>query len=146
MIRVAAIPALLLFAACGGPAAPALGVEDVRVLAPLPGSEAAVAYLTIVNAGTADARLMGVHSPQYAAATLHSSEITDGVSRMRPLDALTVPAGERAALTEGGRHVMLTEPRTPLAVGDPVSLELRFADGTLLVVDATLADRLAGTG
>lgn len=146
MIRAVAIPALMLVAACGGPAGPALGVEDVRVFAPLPGTGTAVAYLTIVNGGTTEARLTGIRSPQYATATLHQSEVIDGVSRMRPIDAVTVPAGGRAALTEGGRHVMLTGPRTPLSVGDAVSLELRFDDGSLLVVDARLGDRLAGTG
>src|SRR5690606_34804171 len=41
------LAALFLLGGCGGDNGPSLAAEDVSVLAPLPGQEAAVAYLTL---------------------------------------------------------------------------------------------------
>jgi copper(I)-binding protein len=62
---------------------------------------------------------------------------------MRPVDALTIPAGETVALDPGGFHVMLIDPVAPLAEGGQVRLVLTFeAAGEIEV----LADVVATGG
>ena len=53
----------------------------------------------------------------------------DGVSRMRHVASLQVPAGGSVALAPGGLHLMLMQPRQSPALGDSVDIELELADG-----------------
>lgn len=55
---------------------------------------------------------------------------------MRPVEAIPIPAGGEQALVPGGYHLMLMEPKGEIAVGDVVSLTLRFRSGATVTVDA----------
>ncbi len=46
--------------------------------------------------------------------------------RMRPLDALEIPANTTLKLEPGGTHVMLTGLEQPLEAGSELPLTLRF--------------------
>lgn len=117
--------AALLAAGCA-PSAPAIEVSDAWARATAPGQSSGAIYATIANQGSAD-RLIGVSS-SVGMAMLHRSDNVGGVSRMRMLADLPVPADGQVALAPGGTHVMLTGLRAPLVVGDELSLTLRFAE------------------
>jgi len=53
-------------------------------------------------------------------------KVDAGVMRMRGVAALEVKPGETLELKPGGYHVMLSELRQPLKVGDKFPLILRF--------------------
>jgi copper(I)-binding protein len=85
------------------------------------------AYFTIHNRGNEPDRLVGVQSGIADTAELHSNTMdAQGVMRMRPLDAIEVPAGGEAALEPGGNHVMLMGLKHPLDVGTTFPLTLVF--------------------
>lgn len=77
--------------------------------------------------------LRAVTSPAFGRVELHKTEESGGVARMVALPSLAV--GPRPVqLTPGGIHLMLWEPREPIALGDRVPLRLVFDDGDALAV------------
>jgi copper(I)-binding protein len=129
-------------AACQQDPGPAIAITDVRIIAPMPGSNAGVAYFTITNNGTVPIVITGVRSPQFDRIEMHETSLDDqGVSRMKQLPQLSIPAGTSAAFTTGGQHLMLMGARPDTAAGSPVTLEFEYGDG-LLLVSATLQSRL----
>jgi hypothetical protein len=107
------------------------------------------AYLKVRNGGDAADRLVGVASEVADRAALHASVVQDGVMRMRPVDAVEVPAGGEAVLEPGGLHVMLIGLKAPLEEGDSFALRLVFEDAGEVEVVTTIEDIAhggAGTG
>ena len=130
---------LLLVALLAGTAACASEAAHVRAsgawIRVLPGALPAGAYVTLHNGGDHPAVLRGARSARYAEVMLHQSSSTGGMSRMRMVDALVVPAHGTATLAPGGYHLMLAQPKQPVQPGDTVRLELQFADGSTLPTD-----------
>ncbi|WP_237068605.1 copper chaperone PCu(A)C [Microbulbifer guangxiensis] len=95
----------------------------------LPGLNTSAAYLELDNGADRDLRLVGVQLSNRpgGVASLHTTEERDGISRMRPLKVLPIPAGQTLKMAPGGLHVMLEGVR--LRAGDSLSLELQFANG-----------------
>jgi periplasmic copper chaperone A len=98
------------------------------------------AYLTVRNGGAADDRLIGVASEVAGRAELHGSEMQDGVMRMRPVEAVEVPAHGQAALEPGGLHVMLIGLKAPLEEGGSFALTLTFENAGEVEVVTTIED------
>ena len=98
------------------------------------------AYLTVRNAGAADDRLIGVASEVADRAELHGSEMQDGVMRMRPVEAVEVPAHGQAALEPGGLHIMLIGLKAPLEEGGSFALTLTFENAGEVEVVTTIED------
>jgi copper(I)-binding protein len=90
----------------------------------VPGQSSSAAYFTIRNTGGPD-RLMSVSSRD-AGPSLHSTTIDNGVMRMRPLEAIEIPANSKVELKPGGVHLMLMGLKRPLEAGSSVPLDLKF--------------------
>ncbi|HKL62085.1 MAG TPA: copper chaperone PCu(A)C [Woeseiaceae bacterium] len=114
---------------------PDVAVEDPWVRAVPPGASATAGYFVLVNAGGDDLVLESVSAGGVARAEIHETRMADGVMRMRELDVVTIPAGETLAFAPGGLHLMLFADPLP-AAGSAVTLELGFADGTVLAFEA----------
>jgi copper(I)-binding protein len=119
--------AALLLASCskGGP--PDIRISDAWARETISGQTSTAAYMVLTNRGSGDDRLVSVSAQAPAMAMLHSSDSSDAVSRMRPMESgLAIPAGATVELKPGGTHVMVTGIRAPLNVGDTVTLTMRF--------------------
>lgn len=77
-----------------------------------------------------EASLVGVSSPAAGAAEMHSMTHENGMMKMRPIKALSLPAGKPVDLAASGEHVMLLKLKHPLKEGDtvPLTLTIQFAD------------------
>jgi copper(I)-binding protein len=117
----------LLLAACAGEQGPPLAIEGIEVTQP--GTRMSAGYLTLSNATGEPIVITRVSSPQYARVELHETTVVDSVSRMRPLDELTVPARGSVTLERGGKHLMLMGPVDPL---DRIELNFHSVDAVLL--------------
>jgi copper(I)-binding protein len=93
-------------------------------------------YMTIENRSRESRRLVSVTSPQFARAEMHETRIEDGMARMRPVEALELPPGERVALAPGGVHLMLFDPVSALAPNTHATLRLTLDNGWLFEVEA----------
>ena len=95
------------------------------------------AYVTLLNRG-ADAALVGAETPASARVELHNHVRDGDVVRMRRVDSVALPAGERVALAPGGLHMMLLGLAAPLEEGASFPLTLRFEDGDSLTVTVSV--------
>jgi periplasmic copper chaperone A len=130
--------------ACGwAPASPdalrggSLTVRDAWVRAADQGGLSA-AYLTIANGTPGDDVLVGVSAPDLAASvSLHETTTDDdGMTGMRHVMAIAIPAGGSLALEPGGNHVMLEDLVRELVAGDTVQLVLTFERAGPVTFDA----------
>lgn len=125
MMKSTLLFAVLLLASCKPASAPpAVSVDGAWARATVPGQSGSAAYFTIRNAGGED-KLLTVSSPA-ADASLHSTSMDNGVMRMRPLEALDIPAKGTVELKPGGTHVMLMGLKQPLSAGATLALDLKF--------------------
>jgi copper(I)-binding protein len=119
--------ARLILAACllgaAGPA-PAVRVDQPWARATAPHQDETSVYLTL-TASMPD-RLVAVAAQGAGMAMLHQSSTIDGVSQMRDMDGLDLPAGRKIALAPRGTHIMLMGLAHPLMAGTILTLTLTF--------------------
>jgi copper(I)-binding protein len=96
------------------------------------------AFLTIVNSGGSDDRLIGAETPVAAKAELHRTIEENGIMKMRPVAELEIKAGGKAELKPGGYHVMLTGLTAPLKEGASFPLTLTFAKAGKIATTVTV--------
>ena len=89
-------------------------------------------FATVRNPCEAPVRVVGASSPSFGSVELHETTRVDGVSRMRHIHALDVPAGGSVKLAPGGLHLMLMQPVAALQLGARVPVELELDDGRRL--------------
>lgn len=115
----------VLLTACGAPKPP-LVVSELEITKPMPGRSMSAGYLVLTNNTDEPLRITSVDSPQFGSVEVHETTITEGVSRMRELVELIVPAHGSVTLERGGKHLMLMRPTD---LEDTVVLQF-FSDGT----------------
>lgn len=133
---VKAIAAVALALAASGTAqalrpAPAacLLLEQGWVRAPMTGRAMTAGYGQLHNRCAHAVSLVGLHSAQARHVELHRTEITDGISRMRPVPGLQLAAGQRVSLEPGGLHLMLHGLQPGVVPGSQLELEIDDGNG-----------------
>ncbi|MDO5504821.1 MAG: copper chaperone PCu(A)C [Pseudoxanthomonas suwonensis] len=86
-------------------------------------------FMQVVNTCDQPVAIMAADSPFYGHVELHETRTEDGVSKMRKVDALTVPADGRIELAPGGLHLMLMDPVDGLGPGDTVKVRFSLDNG-----------------
>lgn len=93
----------------------------------LPGQKAGGGFVTIVNNGGDDDRLVAVSTPGVARSEIHEMAVVDDVMKMRALgEGLPLPAGETVELKPGGFHLMFMGVEQPFKEGGMVPVVLTF--------------------
>jgi copper(I)-binding protein len=133
---VKAIVAVALVLAASGAAhalrpAPAacLLLEQGWVRAPMAGRAMTAGYGQLHNRCAHTVSLVGLHSAQARHVELHRTEITDGISRMRPVPGLQLAAGQHVSLEPGGLHLMLHGLQPGVVPGSQLELEIDDGNG-----------------
>lgn len=106
-----------------------------------PGVDVGAAYVTLQS--TVDDALVGLSiAPDVAAAAELHEVFTDddGVSEMRQLPAIELPAGEVVTIETGEAHVMLVDLATPLEVGDTFALTFDFDVAPDVTIEVPVTD------
>jgi protein SCO1/2 len=122
-------------AAAGGEAA-GITVVDPYVRGMAPGSKVTAAYLVLQNTHPSARALVRADVPGVQSVELHAVLTENGLTSMRPVAQIDLPAGGEARLEPSGNHIMLVGVDRPFSTGETVPLTLTFADGTSLKVDA----------
>lgn len=102
------------------------------------GSGSSAAYAKLVNRGTESDALVAVASDAATAAEIHESYQESGMSMMRAVARIDVPAGKAVELKPGGYHVMLLNLMRDLKAGETLSLVLHFEKAGRIPVHATV--------
>ena len=121
----------LVLVACGSPKPP-LVISELEVTQPIPGRNMSAGFFILTNNTDEVISITGVDSPQFTRVEIHETTVTDGVSRMRKLNALEVPAQGSVVLERGGKHLMLMQAQD---IGDSVTLQFVSGDAPVLSVD-----------
>ena len=104
----------------------AIGIAQARARATVAGQPAGGGFLTLSNKGTSADRLLGASAPVAATVELHTMRMEGDVMRMRPVEAIELPAGKTVELKPGGLHLMFMGLKAPLKAGEGFPLTLRF--------------------
>jgi copper(I)-binding protein len=83
-------------------------------------------YFTIKNNGKTADQLISASSDIAGSTEMHQSTLANGISSMKPVTAVEVPAGGSVVFDPGNYHVMLVGLRRDLNVGDHFDLTLTF--------------------
>ena len=129
----------VLLTACGAPKPP-LVVSELEVTKPMPGRPMSAGYLVLTNNTDEPLRITSVDSPQFGSVEVHETTIIDGVSRMRELAELIVPARGSVTLERGGKHLMLMRPTN---LEDTVVLQFFSGDTPILSVSFSFPEEEA---
>jgi copper(I)-binding protein len=100
------------------------------------GAQAAAAYVTVES--PAGDRLTGAATPAAQKAEIHSMTMDNGVMKMRQVDGVDLPPGQKVTLKPGGYHIMLTGLAKPLEAGQSFPLTLDFAKAGAKEVTVTV--------
>ncbi|HEX9328184.1 MAG TPA: copper chaperone PCu(A)C [Reyranella sp.] len=93
---------------------------------PLPNNSAG-AFLSIVNNGPADDRLVAASSPLAERIELCGIKVVGADIEMRPLtNGVAIPAGNATTLKPRGYHLLLLGVKAPLAKGSTLPVTLTF--------------------
>lgn len=144
--RLAALALVLFTAAAQAGDAPV--VSDAWARATPPGVDVGAAYMVIRGGDRAD-RLVAASSERATMVHLHTVEEDGGVAKMRAIEAVDVPAGQRVTLAPKSTHLMLMGLDGPLVAGQTFGVTLRFAESgpqeiSVTVRPATSDDSHAG--
>lgn len=123
----------------------ALKVEAAWARPTVDGQAAGGGFLKITGGASAD-RLLSVSAGVSKTTELHTMEMDGNVMRMRPIEALDIPAGATVELKPGGRHVMFMGLAQPLKVGTSFPLTLRFEKAGEVKVDVQVAAQAPAMG
>jgi len=89
-------------------------------------------FAEVANPCGAPVSIVGAGSPAFASVELHETRQVDGVSRMRHVESLPVPARGKVALAPGGLHLMLMRPNAEIEAGQRIAIDLELSDGRKL--------------
>lgn len=112
-------------------ACPGLEVSGLWIREAPPAASTMVAYMDLSNTGTQPLVIDHIAGADFGGSMLHSTVVVDGISKMRHVDELDLPAGESRALSPGGLHLMLFRPARPLRSGDTSELTVQCGDQQL---------------
>ncbi|SBV51965.1 hypothetical protein XBLMG947_2755 [Xanthomonas bromi] len=89
-------------------------------------------------------KVTAAKSSVFADVSLHETTQANGVSRMRAVPELALPAGKSVPLAPGGLHLMLMDANAPLQEGAQVPVSFTLQDGR--EIKATLEVRKRAPG
>jgi periplasmic copper chaperone A len=106
-----------------------------------PAQPAGGGYLTLNNQGTTPDRLVSVRADVSSVVELHSMAMEGDIMRMRQVDAVDLPVGQKVELKPGGLHIMFIGLKAPFKAGDTFPVTLKFEKAgevtVQVVVEAT---------
>ena len=97
-------------------------------------------YMQIKNSTSADDQLIGV-TCDFADTMLHETIMNGDVASMQEIASIDVPAGATVELKPGGLHIMFSNPKREIKVGDTLNLTLKFKNAGEITVPATVTAR-----
>ena len=127
---------LVLFAASA--TASDLKVANAWVNMPI-FDEPAPGYFVIQNRGDKPRKLVGGSSPRCEKIEIHRAVVKDGAMTSEALDEWDIPAGGAVAFIPRGLFLMLVGSKD-LSEGEKIQIELEFADGEKLGIEAVVRE------
>lgn len=130
-------PLAVLVALAGCEQAKPVYVDGAYVtLNPNPDNPAA-AYFTI-HGGAQPVVLRAIETDAAVRLEMHESMMEGGMSQMKPLETVDVPAGGTIKFEPMGKHVMLWQINPQAVAAGKITFNFIFSNGDRILVDATI--------
>lgn len=125
-----------------------LEITAAAVKAMTPGQPVGGGFLTIVNHGSQDDRLVSVTiAADVRTVELHQMAMSNDVMTMRKLnDGVPLPAGQTVEMKPGGLHMMIMGVKAPFKAGGTVHAVLQFEKAGKVEIDIPVKDMRPGMG
>ena len=123
-IRTFAAAAVLAATAGTAFAQANVSVKDAWVRATVPAQKATGAFMQLQAAR--DSKFVSASSPLTPNVEVHEMAMQGDVMRMRQVQSVDLPAGQRVELKPGGYHLMLLNLKSQVKEGDTVPFTLVF--------------------
>jgi len=105
--------------------------EDAWIRDIPPGMKMTAGFGKLSNPEPLAIGITSYSSPDFADVSLHRTEMVDGMSKMREVPLLTIPAGETIELAPGGYHLMLMMPTAVIEPGTRIVVDLKSTGGQI---------------
>ena len=132
---VGLLPLLLASAAVAAAPACQPRIEQTWIRAAPPGATVLAAYAKLSNPCAKAVEVVEASGADFGMAMIHMTTVANGMTQMRAMDSLFVPAKGATTLAPGGSHIMLMDPKRELHAGDKTRLSLKLSDGRVLSAD-----------
>ena len=135
------MPMLLVHCMESANSAESIIVENAYSYPSIGGLNVAAAFLEIKNDSDTADTLVGAEAEVSDRVELHTHVAERGLMRMRQIEEIPLPAGEKVALQRGGLHIMLFNLIKPLKNGDTFPLTLKLKSGNTIPVTVKVESR-----
>ena len=103
-----------------------LAVDDAWIRSGPPNSKTFAGYLKFTNTSSTEIFIKELKSNAFEKIEMHSSFTESGISSMKRLNALEIPAHSAFNLEPGGYHLMLMRPKKEIKEADLVEIMIYF--------------------
>ena len=103
-----------------------LAVDDAWIRSGPPNSKTFAGYLKFTNTSSTEIFIKELKSNAFEKIEMHSSFTEGGISSMKRLNALEIPAHSAFNLEPGGYHLMLMKPKKEIKETDLVEIMIYF--------------------
>jgi copper(I)-binding protein len=111
------------------PAGDVVAIMNAWVREAHPNANVNAGYMTLVNVGPEEVRLVNVESEAFKNIEVHEMATVDGLMEMREVTDLVIPAHGQIHFEPGGKHLMLMGPREQVTTGQKIDMTLTFKSG-----------------
>ena len=112
-----------------------LAIDDAWIRSGPPNSKTFAGYLKFTNRSSAEISIKELKSNAFEKIEMHSSFTEDGISSMKKLNALEIPANSTLNLKPGGYHLMLSSPNKMIKESDLIELMIYFeVEGSIMIL------------
>ncbi|WP_413112180.1 copper chaperone PCu(A)C [Thaumasiovibrio sp. DFM-14] len=107
-----------------------------------PSSNVTAGFFVIENLSGQDDKLLSASSPVAGKMELHDHTHENGMMKMRQIDSIALPAGERVALRPGSLHLMLFDLKKHSVDGDVIPVTLQFESAADIEIELIVESAL----
>ncbi|MCH1529808.1 MAG: copper chaperone PCu(A)C [Gammaproteobacteria bacterium] len=112
-----------------------LEIDDAWIRSGPPNSKTFAGYLKFTNKSSTEISIKELKSNAFEKIEMHSSFTEDGISSMKKLNALEIPANSTLNLKPGGYHLMLNSPNKMIKESDLIELMIYFeVEGSIKIL------------
>ena len=112
-----------------------LAIDDAWIRSGPPNSKTFAGYLKFTNTSYTEISIKELKSNAFEKIEMHSSFTEDGISSMKKLNALEIPANSTLNLKPGGYHLMLNSPNKMIKESDLIELMIYFeVEGSIKIL------------
>jgi len=118
---------------------PVFEISEAWARTPLSPNNNSAAYMVINNPTDQQITIIGASTMVANNVELHESFVDDkGVSRMKSIDNIVVPAQSKIELKPGAIHIMLFDLKKAISSGDKFNMELKIKDMKPITVEVVV--------